>query len=144
MLFNSFEFIFGFLPITLALFYVAGRLGGARLALGWLTAASLVFYGWWNPGYLFLLVGSIGFNYIFGLLLSRLPPSRLLLAMGISANLAVLGYFKYSGFLAESIGGMIGDAPRIEGIILPLAISFFTLQQIAFLVEQFKLLVMLS
>ena len=138
MLFNSFEFIFGFLPITLALFYVAGRLGGARLALGWLTAASLVFYGWWNPGYLFLLAGSMGFNYIFGLLLSRPGSSRLLLATGIGANLAILGYFKYSGFLAESVGALIGDAPGFEGIVLPLAISFFTLQQIAFLVDVYR------
>ena len=110
MLFNSLEFIFAFLPITLAVFYFARRFGGARLALGWLTAASLFFYGWWNLAYLLLLGGSIGFNYIFGRWLSRPGSNRLLLALGIGANLTLLGYFKYTGFLIETYGTIMGDA----------------------------------
>ena len=138
MLFSSFEFVMGFLPITLAVYYLAGRFGGARAALVWLTAASLFFYGWWNPEYLLLLGASIAFNYLAGLGLGRPGPSRLLLAVGIAANLALLGYFKYAGFLTDSISSVSGGFPRLEGIVLPLAISFFTFQQIAFLVEAHK------
>ena len=138
MLFSSLEFVFGFVPITLALFYLARRFGGRRLALGWLTAASFFFYGWWNPTYLLLIGGSIGVNYIFGTWLSRRGSGRWLLALGIGANLGLLGYFKYAGFATESLGSVVGGVPRIEGIVLPLAISFFTLQQIAFLVDAYK------
>ena len=138
MLFSSFEFIFGFLPITLAGFYIIRRFWGGRLALGWLTAASLFFYGWWNPVYLLLLGGSIAFNFALGLRLSRPGTGRLLLAAGIAANLAPLVYFKYAGFLTDSLGRAIGAAPSIEEIVLPLAISFFTFQQIAYLVDAHK------
>ena len=128
MLFNSLEFIVGFLPITVAGFYLARRFGGTRVALAWLTAASLFFYGWWNPIYLVLLVGSIGFNYKFGLWVSRPGASRMLLALGIYANLMLLGYFR----------SVIGGDPTVDGVLLPLAISFFTFQQIAYLVDAFR------
>ena len=63
MLFNSPEFVLGFLPIALAGFFLAGRVGGTRWALCWLVAASLFFYGWWNPKFVLLLAGSILANY---------------------------------------------------------------------------------
>ncbi len=138
MLFSSFEFILGYLPITLAGFYLARRFGGARLALGWLTAASLFFYGWWNPTYLLLLVGSVGINYIFAHVLAARGSSRLLLASGVAFNLALIGYFKYAGFLSASLSSTTGIDATIEGIVLPLAISFFTFQQIAYLVDVYK------
>ena len=138
MLFSSLEFILGYLPVTLAVFYFARRVWGTRVALAWLTAASLFFYGWWNPAYLLLLVGSIGFNYIFRLWLSRPGSARLLLALGIGANLGLLGYFKYAGFFVANFGAVSGNGPTVEGIVLPLAISFFTFQQIAYLIDAYR------
>jgi len=138
MLFNSLVFILGFLPITLAVFQLARRFGGARVALAWLTAASLFFYGWWNPIYLLLLVSSIGFNYTFGLWVSRPGSSRMLLTLGIGTNLGLLGYFKYAGFVVDSFSAIVGNGPTVGGTVLPLAISFFTFQQIAYLVDAYR------
>ena len=138
MLFSSLEFIFGFLPVTLVVFYLARRVGGARIALVWLTAASLFFYGWWNPAYLLLLGGSIFFNYVFGLWLSRPGSGRRVLALGIGANLALIAYFKYGGFLTQNSATVAGFGLTLDGIVLPLAISFFTFQQIAYLVDTYK------
>ena len=72
------------------------------------------------------MAGSIGFNYAFGLRLARPDAGRRLLALGIGANLILLGYFKYAGFLADNLTAITGGGPRLEGIVLPLAISFFT------------------
>jgi len=138
MLFNSLQFVFGFLPITLAVYYLLRRFCGARAALAWLTAASLFFYGWWNPLYLLLLVGSIWFNYVVGLSLSRSGSPRLVLALGVGANLGLLGYFKYVGFFAITARPIFGVISIAEGILLPLAISFFTFQQIAYLVDAYR------
>ncbi|MFC3125349.1 MBOAT family O-acyltransferase [Pseudoroseomonas globiformis] len=132
MLFNSAIFIAGFLPVVLLGFFLFAGTGRQRLAGLWLTLASLVFYGWWDPQYLPLLVGSIGFNYLLGgYLLKR--PSRLVLGLGIAANLALLGFYKYTGFLLGAADDAFGLGWEAPSIILPLAISFFTFQQIAYL-----------
>ncbi len=134
MLFNSSSFLFGFFPVVLAGFFVLSRLGHQRLVGIWLTGASLFFYAWWNPIYLPLLLGSMIFNYVLGgLLLSK--PSRTLLALGVAANLALLGYYKYAGFLVQTVDQLAGLDWAIPNIVLPLAISFFTFQQIAYLVD---------
>src|ERR1043166_3228321 len=134
MLFNSPEFVLGFLPLALAGFFLAGRVGGTRWALGWLVSASLFFYGWWNPKFVLLLAGSILGNYAVAQQI-RQHRSKSLLATGIIANLALLGWFKYANFL-------IHDVLRVNAlelnIFLPLAISFFTFQQIMYLVETFR------
>ena len=75
MLFNSPEFVLGFLPVALAGFFLAGRVGGPRWALRWLVAASLFFYGWWNPKFVLLLAGSILVNYAFGQHILRLTQA---------------------------------------------------------------------
>ncbi len=134
MLFNSSSFLFGFLPIVLAGFILLSQLRQPRLAGLWLTGASLFFYGWWNPLYLPLLVGSMLFNYLLGGYLLK-KPSRTLLALGIAVNLALLGYYKYTGFLVQAIDQAAGLDWAIPSIVLPLAISFFTFQQIAYLVD---------
>lgn len=134
MLFHSPEFLLGFLPVTLAGTFVSGRLFGARAVLAWLTWASLTFYAWWKPPFLLLLLGSIGVNYVLGWWLFA-RPNRWLLAFGIGANLAVLGYFKYAGFLVDTVNGLTGSGWSMEQIFLPLGISFFTFQQIAWLVD---------
>ena len=141
MLFNSFVFIFLFLPIAFAGFFSLGRFA-PRLAAAWLTTASLFFYGWWNPIYVPLLLWSILFNYSCARFIAhaagpaRAQPRTYLLTLAITGNLLLLGYYKYANFFLDSAGtprwartGACGD------IILPLGISFFTFTQIAFLVD---------
>ena len=134
MLFNSPEFVLGFLPIALAGFFLAGRFGGTCWALCWLVAASLFFYGWWNPKFVLLLAGSILANYWLAERIQRSGSHRWL-ACGIAANLALLGWFKYANFMIHDVLRL--DTPELS-IFLPLAISFFTFQQIMFLVESFR------
>ena len=141
MLFNSYLFIFVFLPIVLLGFFAIGTRGHHRIAIAWLVGASLFFYGWWNPAYLGLILGSILFNFATGVALGgREPgfPRRGLLAFGIAGNLGLLAYFKYANFFVDNISLVIGTDYHLEKIILPLAISFFTFQQIAYLVDAYK------
>ncbi len=141
MLFNSYEFIFLFLPLGWAVFYwLAGR-GWRQAALGWLVAASLGFYAWWNPVYLPLLGVLIVFNYVVGVALSRhagTRPGRWLLAFGIAVDLGVLAYYKYANFFVDNLDALTGAGLRLEHIVLPLAISFFTFQKIAYLVDAYR------
>jgi alginate O-acetyltransferase complex protein AlgI len=137
MLFNSLEFILVFLPITLIGFFLLGGRDSPRLAFGWLVATSLFFYGWWNPAYLTLIVLSILFNYCVGQrLLAR--PSRTVLAIGVGANLASIAYYKYAGFLVANFAQLTGVEVGLGTIVLPLAISFFTFQQVAYLVDAWR------
>lgn len=134
MLFNSATFIFGFLPVVLLGSLVLSRLPNRICLHLWLFVSSLFFYAWWNPAYLPLILGSIAFNYIVGKRLLE-KPDRRLLALGIGANLLLLGYFKYTGFLIENANAVFSTALPAPDIILPLGISFFTFQKIAFLVD---------
>jgi len=144
MLFNSPEFVLGFLPVALAGFFLLGRVGGQGWALRWLVGCSLFFYGWWNPKFVLLLAGSIGGNYLIGRRIRRLNrlaarrAARGWLIAGVFLNLALLGWFKYANFALESLAGVAGwRAPELD-IFLPLAISFFTFQQIMFLAESYR------
>ena len=142
MLFNSWQFVFLFLPITSLVFFQIGRSRKSKFALAWLVAASLFFYGWWNPAYLGLLVFSIIFNYTIGSAISKqihpiLSP-KLLLIIGVAANLALIGYFKYENFFASSLNQILGTNIYLNKMLLPLAISFFTFEQIAYLVDVYK------
>jgi len=140
MLFNSFEFIFIFLPVTIYVFFVLGKYN-QQVAAAWLGAASLFFYAWWNPLYVSLLLISISFNYFIGLSivrtysLKKIRISNLFLFLGIATNLLLLGYFKYFNFFVGSINSSFGFNYQINAILLPLGISFFTFTQIAFLVD---------
>jgi len=136
MLFNSYVFLFIFLPIVLLGFHLIGKKGHYRLAISWLVFASLFFYGWWNPVYILLILGSTLFNFFFGFLLLK-QRNKLFLILGIMGNLAVLGYFKYANFFVANINHLSGSNIVLEQIILPLGISFFTFQQITFLVDTF-------
>ena len=132
MLFNSHEFLVLFLPIVLAGFFVLAGARRHRIAGMWLTAASLFFYGWWNPLHVPLLLTSMGFNYLVGRHLAR-HPSKAVLFLGVAANVLLLGYFKYTGFVVSSISDAFSFGWTVPNIVLPLAISFFTFQQIAYL-----------
>ena len=131
MLFNSYIFIFAFLPLTLVGFALFQKWGKARMMTAWLVLCSLFFYGWWNPAYLALLGLSIGVNFFIGRRLST-QSSKPILTGGVLFNLGLLGYFKYAGFFGEIVGVSVGD------IVLPLAISFFTFQQITYLIDAAK------
>ena len=140
MLFNSYEFIFAFLPVCLGVFFFLGQWLGVRAGLGWLVACSLFFYGWWNPAYLGLIVLSMTFNFILGTTLAKRldrPSNRLLLIIGVAVNLGLIGYFKYANFFVTNVNAIAGTEFDIVAIILPLAISFFTFQQITFLVDSY-------
>ena len=136
MLFNSYAFLFLFLPVVLLVFLY---LEPARreIALTWLVVASLFFYAWWQPVYLLLLLFSMGFNFYMGWQLHR-QARRWMLVVGIVGNLALLGWFKYAHFIVGTINTMGGAGLTIDVIILPLAISFFTFQQVAWLVDAYR------
>lgn len=143
MIFSSFPFIFLFLPISLfGYFFWSGRYSHTH-AKWWLVAASIFFYGYWNWRYVPLILLSCLFNFRWGL---RLMPSsgrseasrRRDLVLGITANLLVLGFFKYTHFLVENIEWVLGARFNLMEIVLPLAISFFTFQQIAYLVDSHR------
>ena len=140
MLFNSYIFIFLFLPISLIVYFQIGRYGFHNAAIGWLVVTSLIFYGWWNPVYLGLILGSIVFNFALGAFihknLHRQPVYAL--TFGIVVNLVVLGYFKYANFFIDNVNSLFATHIHLNQIILPLAISFFTFQQIAYLVDTWK------
>jgi D-alanyl-lipoteichoic acid acyltransferase DltB (MBOAT superfamily) len=141
VLFNSYVFIFGFLPVTLAVFFLLGRSGRRGPALAWLLAASLFFYGWWNPADLPFLLFSISLNYSLAVALRRSTDARWrrwLAASGIAANLLFLGYYKYAGFLVTNLNALLGSSWPVPHRSLPLAISFFTFQQIVFLTDAYR------
>ncbi len=142
MLFNSYPFIFGFLPLTLLGFFFLGGKGRHRVVVAWLVGASLCFYGWWNPLYLWLVIASLLFNYAAGVALSGMPhPSprkQAILTLGVSANLAALGYYKYANFFVNNLNILLHSHFTLDTIILPLGISFFTFQQIAYLVDAYR------
>lgn len=126
-----------FLPVTITGFYVIGNRGHERVAVSWLVAASFFFYAWWNPVYLLLLLGSIIFNYSYGLLIGS-RHSKALLIIGITVNLGLLGYFKYANFFVANLNAWAQTHYYLETIVLPLAISFFTFQQISYLVDAYR------
>ena len=137
MLFNSAEFIFLFLPISLLLFFYLAKRWGNEIAIASLVICSLFFYGWWNPAYLALLILSMICNYQLGKYLGQ-KGNKKILAIGITLNLAVIAYYKYAGFIVFNLNALTGEAWHAGNIILPLAISFFTFQQIAYLVDSHR------
>ena len=139
MLFNSWIFLLGFLPVTLAGFFLLGRCSHF-LAAAWLAGASLFFYGWWDLRYVPLLLASICFNYGCSTWLASGPAGRrkALLLAAIAANLALLGYYKYAGFFVVSLAGLLAQPLPALHVMLPVGISFFTFTQIAFLVDTWR------
>ncbi len=141
MLFNSYEFIFAFLPVTLIGFYLIGQ-HSRDWAIRWLIVASLFFYAWWRPVNLLLITPSILINYAMARTLlkwsddeTKSRQASILLVLGVAFNLTFLGYFKYVNFLRGTVNDVFGANLVLTHLILPLGISFITFQKIAFLVD---------
>lgn len=141
MLFNSWQFVFVFLPIVLAVFFALGHCDRREAALAWLVLASLAFYAYGAAAQVLLIVGSVIFNYAVGVLIRRQlvtgsdRAARRLMIVGVSANLALLAFFKYYNFFMDSLNSVLRSDFGFVHLVLPLAISFFTLTQIAYLVD---------
>ncbi len=132
MIFSTPLFVLVFLPLTLGGYYLLAARRGPRLAL--LLVASLVFYGWWDVRLVPLLVGSVLVN---GFVADRYRRGRrrAWLTAGVVFDLGLLGFFKYTDFLVSSLLSVAGYRHQPLGIVLPLGISFFTFQQISYLVD---------
>ena len=139
MLFSSYIFLFVFLPVTLVGFCLLSRFAGPKPAKLWLTVTSLFFYGWWNTIYVVLIVLSMLFNFWLGRQIGRAVRTGRLhgqaLFWGVTANLLLLGYYKYANFFVTNVILLTGSHWSLDKIILPLGISFFTFTQIAYLVD---------
>ena len=144
MLFNSYEFIFAFLPITFFIYFYLNSKRLTEAAKGFLVFSSLFFYSWWNISYLPIILSSMLFNYVLGNSLNKNSDikkkfsKKSLLVFGIICNLALLGYFKYADFFIENFNLVTGADVNLLHLLLPLAISFFTFQQIAYLVDSYR------
>ncbi len=142
MLFNSYQFMFVFLPVTLALFFLLGRFAARDMAVGFLALASVFFYAWWSPIYILLILAEVVFSFIVGRQLERTDLSnrarRLILTAAIAVILVVLGSFKYVNFFLGIVNDTAGTDWSLGLIILPLGISFHTFQQIAYLVDAYR------
>jgi len=139
MLFNSIAYVFAFLPVTVCVFWALMWLGRKSLALSALSLASLFFYGWWNPVYVPLLMFLVLANYGIGYhLVTSKQWRKPVLIGGLVLNLATLGYFKYAAFIATNTKAIFGTSVDVGTIILPLAISFFTFQKIAFICDAYS------
>jgi D-alanyl-lipoteichoic acid acyltransferase DltB (MBOAT superfamily) len=140
MLFNSYEFIFCYLPVVCIGFFWLARISQGLAAL-WLALVSLFFYGWWNPKLVLLLLASIGFNYAMGYSIGNTRTTdgsskfSWILVSAVTANLLLLAYFKYTNFFITTTNLIAGTHWGAADIVLPLGISFFTFTQIAFLVD---------
>lgn len=136
MLFNSYGFVFIFVPLVLLVLYRWARRPARGMA--WLVLASLFFYGWWDVRYVPLLLLSIGVNYFVGCHLEQRPGKAWLVA-GICFNLVLLGYFKYTDFFLGTVNVLAGaDLFDLPHIVLPLGISFYTFTQTAYLVDAYR------
>jgi len=137
MLFNSYVFVFLFLPLTFLIYFYLNSRKLTEASKLFLVAASLFFYSWWNVIYLPLILGSMFFNYTVGSLLGRRRSKRIL-TLGIVGDVALLGYFKYADFFIKNYNWVLGADTPLLHLALPLAISYFTFQQIAFLVDSYR------
>lgn len=137
MLFSSIPFLYFFLPCVLILYFAAPK----RLKNSVLLLASLLFYGWGEPKYLFVMLFSIVQGYVFGLLLEKAAAPRMrkaLLALGVVLSLSTLAYFKYADFLIENLNALTGLSVSLLRLALPVGVSFYTFQILSYLVDVYR------
>lgn len=135
MIFSSPEFVFLFLPAVVLVYYALLRMRQTWLVAPFLFAASLFYYAWWRPQHIWIILASISINYLLGQSISRSVWRKPLFILGLGLNLAALGYYKYTDFALSSINTLFGSSFPMQNIILPIGISFFTFQQIAYLAD---------
>lgn len=146
MLFNSPVYLFLFLPVSVVVYFLLNRYRLTLAAKTWLVFASLFFYSYWNPIYLPLIVGSMLVNYGVGTVLSRDGGAgrhrhisrKVVLGVAVLANISLLGYYKYADFFLTNLNTLAGTDFSLLRLALPLAISFFTFQQVAYLVDSYQ------
>lgn len=145
MLFNSYIFIFLFLPVVLAGYYGFNYRNKYKLSLCWLIVMSMLFYGYdynaTSVRYMVILIVSILLNYGLVKILSKVNVllwRRILLVVGLLLNLGILFYFKYYDFFMENINGVLGTDIGLLRVILPLGISFYTFQQLSYVIDSYK------
>lgn len=146
MLFNSYIYIFFFLPAAFAVYFFLNHWRLVLPAKCWLVFCSLFFYSFWNVGYLPLILMSILFNYAIGTALTKKSPAsqgaivtrKGILYFGVTCNLALLAYFKYTDFFISNLSAIPGAQLSLLKIVLPLGISFYTFTQIAYLVDCYR------
>ncbi|MDB4224865.1 MBOAT family protein [Granulosicoccus sp.] len=144
MLFNSYIFMCVFLPIVIVGFYFLRGRGHGTACLIWLCTSSLFFYGWWNPAYIILIVGSILTNYLLAQWMFNTQIEhwkRRIFYLSLLFNLGLLGFFKYADFILQNVNLVTAAELPLLNLVLPLAISFFTLQQIAYQIDAYQGLV---
>jgi alginate O-acetyltransferase complex protein AlgI len=137
LIFNSYQFLFAYLPVVLAGTFLLARFGAGGAQI-WLIAASLFFYAAWNVAYLPLLLGSIVFNYVIAARMARIDNPRArswLLGVAVAVDLGLLGYYKYTGFFMATLNQVAGTSHTWRSLILPLGISFYTFQQLTLLAD---------
>lgn len=141
MLFNSVEFVFLFLPVVWIVYMLLNRTKHRTIPIYWLVLSSLFFYGYFNVNYIYLIFLSVGFNYVFGILLEKVSGGirkKTYLAIGISANVLLLGYFKYADFFIENVNTVFKADYGLLYLVLPLGLSFITFQMIGYLVDAYN------
>ncbi len=141
MLFNSYEFIFVLLPVTLIGYFVLNKYKHYTLGKLVLIASSLVFYGYFNPSYLWIMLTSIVLNFLINKALRKVQKHAIrkaMLAGGLVANIAILFYFKYFNFLIFNLNAIASTNFQLINVVLPLGISFFTFQQLSYLVDSYR------
>lgn len=139
MLFNSYEFLFLFLPAVFSGYFFFTGLRYVFLARVWLVVSSLFFYSYWDIRYFPLIVSSIVFNFLTGSAMLKYGKwKKILLFLGITFNLSILGYYKYFDFVLANLNAIFSTSFPLREVTLPLGISFFTFQQIAYLVDTYR------
>ena len=143
MLFNSYIFVFLFLPVTVAVFHTLRHYGFSRAAIFALVVASFVFYAWWKLEYLFLLLALMGTDFVIARKIqvhrdTKRCRAKAFLIGGLLINLGALGYYKYANFFVDNANSLFGTDLFLATILLPIGISFFTFQKIAFLIDLYQ------
>lgn len=140
MLFNSYIFIFLFFPVTLLGYFLFGKLKNLQIRNIFLIAMSLWFYGYFNPSYLWIICGSIVFNFAASKLIQRAGTKRsakLITAVAVIVNIAIIFYYKYYDFFISNVNSALGASFELKHIVLPLGISFFTFQQLSYIIDSY-------
>ena len=139
MLFSSIPFLYYYLPVVLIAYYLAPK----PVKNGVLLLASLVFYGWGEPAFVFLMMATIGLGYVFGILIEKFkqekfkekPWAKICMMLSVGISLGFLGYFKYANFFITNVNTVTGMSLPLLKVVLPIGISFYTFQLVSYIID---------